>query len=70
MSGIMNTTKKGEYYRTLEMISARISDVDLYGNGPDTRRDIMFMLYLLADSGYGNKDLLAMAKLLQEDLKE
>lgn len=56
----MGATKRGEYYRTVEML-VRMTHC--------SKADLMFALYLMADSGYGNGDLRAMAKLIEAEGK-
>lgn len=53
-------TKTGEYLRTIEMLT-HMTHAE--------KRDIMFALYLMADMGYGNKDLHVMAKIIDDDIK-
>jgi len=47
-------TKKAEYRRSIEVME------DIKQN-----KDLTMLLYFIADSGYNNEDILAMAKLLQ-----
>lgn len=56
----MGPTKEGEHHRTIQML-LNITHAE--------KRDLMFALYLMADSSYNNDDLRAMAKLLEEDIK-
>lgn len=53
--GMFGATKKGEYYRTIEML------VDKLGC---TEKQVMEALYFLYDSQYDNKDLKNMAELI------
>lgn len=56
----MGATKEGEYRRTIDMMEHMTHC---------SKADLMFALYFLADSGYGNEDLRAMARLIEEDGK-
>ncbi|WP_191396205.1 hypothetical protein [Flavonifractor sp. An306] len=56
----MGATKRGEYCRTVEMLVQMTHC---------SKADLMFALYLLADSNYGSEDLRAMAKLIEAEGK-
>lgn len=56
----MGPTKEGERLRTIQML-LNITHAE--------KRDLMYALYLMADSSYNNEDLRAMAKLLEDDIK-
>ena len=49
-------TKEAEYARTVQMLQKQLNT---------NKRDLMLALYLLADSGYQNKDLYSMAKMME-----
>jgi len=57
--GVGSPTKQGELYRTIEVLDTIIEEN--FHNG----KALMMVLYFLHDSGYDNKDLGDIAKLIE-----
>lgn len=56
----IGATKYGEYARTIDMLEQMTGK---------SRKEVMYILYFLYDSQYGNSDLGNMAKMIEDELK-
>ena len=63
------TTKKGEYYNTLNSIKGILYDNLGYQSYPNAEKAIMYLLYFLSDISYDIEDIKSMAKLAEEYLR-